>query len=181
MTEKILTIIGYDPLVPDQWVDAYNIQVQDGNYADYASAPNDPTGWLLAVASINQIPVGSIIEGIALRIRRNNPDGLDHHDHSVYIMNKTTLVTMSDNKKILTAWPNGISDAYYGGSTDMWNSVGVDASFINSGNFAIGFKGIKIGGTIWTWFNMDYFEIKIYYTSGGIPSVDIYGPAIQSI
>lgn len=183
MTSKILTITGYDPATPDQWSAVSNLDVQDGAYASYSIPPNIVTPYILGVADASQITVGSTIDGIALRVRRNNPDNLNHTDYSIYIMNKSTLATMSSNYAD-GAWPNGTSDGNYGGASDMWGSVGVDCDFINSGNFAIGFQGIKIGGSLYTVFNLDYFEITIYYTEGVIPPAPVaslYGPEIQVI
>jgi hypothetical protein len=175
---KILAITGQNGA---GWVLPHNLEIEDGNYTAFATAPDTNTEYVTGWANPNQLPVGAVIEGIKVRLRKHNPDDLNVYDKEVLIFDASDWSIISEDKASPDRWPIGPFDTVYGDSVDMW-STSVDSYFINDGKFALGFKGKKVGGILWASIELDYCEITIYYTGGTIPSEEsTYGPAIQVI
>lgn len=178
MTDQVLTITGVDGI---GWTFPQYIDTEDGLYAAFPTPPDGITDWLAGVAIANQIPIGSTVNGISVRIKKYNPDDLDVYDYNVIIFDASDWSIISDDKADPTRWPVGPFNTYYGGATDMWGTTVVNTSFINSGNFALGFRGTKVGGSLYASIRVDYVEITIYYDGGVVFEENPYGPRAQSV
>ncbi len=175
----VLTIVGVNGA---GWASPSNIEIEDGSYAGFSAAPDIQTEYIAGIADAGQLPTGVEIEGIKVRLRKYNSTDLNVYDKEVVFFDTSDWSIISENKASPDRWPIGPFDTTYGDATDMWTST-VDAAFINSGTFAVGFMGIKVGGFLSALIELDYCEITIYYTEG-IPPVSAesaLGPAIQVI
>ena len=89
------------------------------------------------------IPVGAVILGIQVTVRRkssdnsncNNEGGGSTVDNSVKIV-KADVIGGTDKKDTSTQWPTTLTDKVYGGVSDLWGLSWVAAD-INSINFGV--------------------------------------------
>ena len=166
------------------WGNAANIKVYDGNWAYALLDKNEESGEIAPKTYGANVPAGSVIDGISVRIRRSsNPgsgeDGGDNNYDSWVILNREGTQNGS-NKASGTHWINGWVNAYYGGATDLWGLTWTTTQ-INHANTKVRFKCTKGVGTL-TSFYVDVIQIKVYYHAEGFTDIDeIWGIPVTDI
>lgn len=155
------------------WSNPGNITVDDGSVAQCDLASNPPRSEFLTGANFGfSIPTNAIIKGIELNIERRRLSGSssDVKDSIVRLANWNS--PLENKADTVTNWPTSFTVKNYGGSSDLWDSLGSPGTpremvdKINSSSFGAtlmiitGTGGSQIG-------QVDYMSITVYYDLPG--------------
>lgn len=124
------------------WSNITNIQAQDGVVASTA-ATSSYTTWLKATSfDFSEIPVGSVITGLEVVIRRRAAvSATSTKDWSVQLILADGSLA-GEKADRATFYPTVLTDATYGGATDTWG-VQLSRDLLNNSAFGIYFNAIR--------------------------------------
>jgi len=146
------------------WNNPNNAKVSNNQYADTWNAYQN-SDWLRLTAfgfSSADIPSGSTIDGIEVKIERKSSSATYYaKDNALYL--RKTSGQVGDNKAdTSTHWPTSDTEASYGGAADTWNASLADTDIISS-DFGIDLSALVIYYGVGY---VDYVSIRVYYTLG---------------
>jgi hypothetical protein len=112
------------------------------------------------------IPAGSTIDGIEVKIRCRGAVTAGHLIYDGYIYLRKTSGQVGSNKASGTGWPNTFTDKTYGGATDKWGAT-LSQSDIVSTDFGIDLLAYDLAYTPGNGIPyVDLISIRVYYTAG---------------
>jgi len=156
----------------ESWLNPEYITADDANYAT-AALPgyvsyNYVSELLQGTGCGFTIPDGVTIRGIEVKIMRrsssNNQNTWSVKDASLYLLKEGT-VAGSDRADLNTCWPEGMTEASYGSSSDLWGTTW-SAEDINSSGFGVSLSVTQNGAGARIAY-VDYISITVTYTPAG--------------
>ncbi len=142
------------------WLDPNNAQAEDGVSATAVfTASPEGTYYLKCTNFAFMIP-GSTINGISVRVKRKSSIATVVRDGSIRLRKAGALV--GEEKNAVTTWPTALTDATYGGATDLWATTWT-ANDINGTGFGVSITA-RFEDTIPPVASIDYVEITVTYT-----------------
>ncbi|MGE0343812.1 MAG: hypothetical protein AB7O86_12195 [Porticoccaceae bacterium] len=106
------------------------------------------------------LPARSVVLGVEVRIRRQifaNPSAIPCRDRTITLVGVT-----SQNKAQSTPWPQTLTDAVYGSSSDAW-AASLSPEIVNSPDFGVSITPEAFSSGISTNRAIDSVEIQITY------------------
>lgn len=129
--------------------------------------------------SSSDIPYGSIILGIEFRITRTSttPGAVDT---SVKTYKAGSISGSSDLADTGTTWPTSLTQATYGGASQLWGRSWVPSDIFSSG-FGVGVAARKIvGGVGTTTAGVDCVECRVTFTPPSATGVVVVTATAQA-
>jgi hypothetical protein len=141
------------------WSNLNNIKAQDGAVANTA-ATSSYTTWIKATNfDFSEIPVGSVITGLEVVIRRRaTASATSTKDWSVQLVLPDGTIT-GEKADRSTFYPTALTDATYGGTTDTWG-VQLSRDMLNNGAFGIYFNAIRSVAQV---VEVDDIKVRVTY------------------
>jgi hypothetical protein len=150
------------------WATPGNITASNNTYAQTATMGAGQTSQILRATNFgfttSDIPDGSTIDGIEVRIERARATGggTNVRDNAIILRKSTGQV--GDNKAVTTVWPTADGTATYGAADDVWGASFTDTEILNSG-FGVDIRCERTQGTAAG--RVDAVEIRVHYTESG--------------
>lgn len=151
------------------WSNPGNITVDDNTRATASwAAPGNISHYLQSGSHGFNIPAGSTIDGIVVRVqKRQSNDTSDTFDNSIRLIHNGTVV--GNNKADAVEWTTTETNFDYGSSSDTWAS-GLTAANINETSFGAVVSAYSTSGA--NSCTVDAIWITVYYT----PAIAGYPP-----
>ena len=145
------------------WASAGNIVASDGSCADSSLgwAENATSEYLQATNYGFNIPLNTIINGIAVSIMRRDTSGNGAIDAELHLLKGGAMV--GANHAVSTKWPTTLTIANYGGAADLWGTTWTPAE-INSPTFGLSLSATNTHPAASRTASVDYTEITVTYT-----------------
>jgi len=147
-----------------EWLDPDYAKADDIYNARNIPAKNTYGDWLLLTNygfTSSDIPSGSTINGIEFVINRKASQANLLCDSALYLYDDGAV---GNNLASATYWPSSLTDATYGGSTNMCGTSLTQADIVAS-TFGVQLSVASIESSITGY--IDYIKIRVYYTAGG--------------
>lgn len=150
------------------WINTGNITANDGTYTNTSVAVNSNTNGSHYLKATNfgfSIPSGATIDGITVVFRRMATP-IPAKDSQVKIVKGGTIGSTSLHSG--TNWDGtAFRSDTYGGATNLWGETWTHTD-INSSTFGVVLSCLSSSFKQTTTPRVDYVEITINYTSGGV-------------
>lgn len=146
------------------WNDPERVQASDDERASCIVEASTYSDWLRCTNfgfALGDIPSGSTIDGIEVKVERKALTGYTIKDSALYL--RKTACQVGDNKAEDVYWVTSDTEVTYGGAEDTWNSGLTDADIRDSG-FGIDFSARNTTGANRNAY-VDCVWTRIYYTS----------------
>jgi len=147
-----------------EWFDVNYAKASD-NYHAYSSIGKQTySDWLRCTNfgfSTSDIPSGSTIDGIEVKIERKADTANVIKDSALYL--RKTSGQVGDNKASATYWPTYDAEVTYGSYTDKWNAGLVDTDIVST-DFGIDLSAYNNNPDSFEVARVDCVSIRVYYT-----------------
>lgn len=155
-------VVGSDYV---DWTNPNNIKADDTSYATISLNKLGISDRLVGSNfgfTNSDVPSGSAINGIEFIIARSSDVANQAFDIYVYVYKTST--DFGSNLSSATKYPTSITEATYGGATNLCGLTITQAQVVSS-DFAIHLGCTSSNGT--SLISVDYIKIRVYYTEGG--------------
>lgn len=165
------TTVSVDRDGKEFWANPDNAQASDDTWAICALDKEDYGDWLRCTNfgfSAGDIPAGSTIDGIEVKIERQAQFSGEVTDNALYL--RKTAGQVGDNKASAVTWGTSDAEAIHGNPTDTWNASLVDTDVVSS-DFGIDLSAYSTNIIVTNEARVDCVWIRVYYTetaAGGI-------------
>ena len=157
------------------WTSPGNITADDTSYATCSLASNVQSNYLSGTNYGFSIPAGATINGIQVTIARESSSSSSPYIHDTVVsLIKGGTVTGANRAATTTNWPNSMTAASYGSTSDLWGTTWTAAD-INAANFGVALSANSSGTGSTRTASVDYMQITVSYTADTTP------PTVSSI
>ena len=157
------------------WTSPGSITADDSSYATCALTSSAQSNYLSGTNFGFSIPAGSTINGIQVSImRESSSSNSPYVRDTVVSLIKGGTVTGANRAATSTNWPNSMTAAGYGTTSDLWGTTWTPAD-INASNFGVALSASSSGSGSTRTASVDYMQITVTYTA------DTTAPTVSSI
>lgn len=153
-----------------EWTDPGNITADDdSNAASQLLKDDKETSHYLQATNFGfSLPAGNVPVGIEVRIQRRvlNGESDEVHDHTVQLIKGGTRQG-DNNADAVTFWPPTLTDADYGGATEMWG-LSLSKADVEAADFGVALRVLSVVGPQSNEAaGVDAIWINVHYQPGG--------------
>ena len=148
------------------WSNPDNAKTDNDTYADCHVTKDSYGDWLRLTNfgfTTSDVPVGSIIDGIEVKIQRYAQTAVDISDSALYLRNAADSQT-GDNKASAVKWASSEEEVTRGALGDDWNASLVDTDVIHI-NFGVDLSAANSNQSSDIYAYIDVISIRIHYTT----------------
>ena len=151
------------------WVIATSYNNVAGSDTDWVSqtamlTPAGTTDYLACTGFGLSVSGLANIDGIEVKIGRQKSFGTGNvRDYEIKLWHFTSAGLSSNKADTGTNWPGSMTDATYGGATELWGKTW-DSSNTNDSSFGVYIKANEVGGTGAATAVVGDVYVKVYYT-----------------
>ena len=158
----------------DNWSNAGNAEDLGGGSATVNLGNNESSRYLRCSGYGFTLPANAVVDGITVTVRRSTSSTTGNpRDSEVRLLKGGTLQTVS-NYASGSTYPTTLTNADYGGTSDLWNNSWTAAE-INATGFGVSFVSQRSGGGGTRTISVDLISVTVDYT------IDNTAPTVSSI